>query len=233
MNRLSRFDRLGQTPNLDSLGQSYGRTSGDEREAPLMWDANYGGPNYSFQAYGKAPLMLSMLGGIVGDTAVWHAMSGYAKAWRFKHPSPWDYALYMDNALHQDLSWFWYYWLFTTESVDGSIASMTTSGNRTTVAVHEAGGMPSPVILRVKFAATGPAIRPMKNARMVDANTAIVTWPVDVWFNGSRTFNAVLDFGGRKIESVTFDPGARFPDSNPGDNSWPRVPYKPPAQRGQ
>ena len=23
------------------------------------------------------------------------------------------------NALHQDLGWFWYYWLFTTESVDG------------------------------------------------------------------------------------------------------------------
>ena len=26
-----------------------------------MWDANYGGPMYSFQAYSKAPLMLSML----------------------------------------------------------------------------------------------------------------------------------------------------------------------------
>jgi hypothetical protein len=222
MNRLSRFDRLGQTPNLDSLGQSYGRTSGDEREAPLMWDANYGGPMYSFQAYGKAPLMLSMLGGIVGDSAVWHAMSGYAHAWRFKHPTPWDYALYMDNALHKDLSWFWYYWLFTTESVDGSIASVKTSGLRTTVVVREDGGMPSPVILEVKFASSGPAIHAMKNARMVDANTAIVTWPVDVWFNGSRTFNAVLDFGGRKIESVTFDPGKRFPDRDPSDNVWPR-----------
>lgn len=222
MNRLSRFDRLGQTPDLDSLGQSYGRTSGNEREAPLMYDANYGGPMYSFQAYGKAPLMLSMLGGIVGDSAVWHAMSGYAHAWRFKHPTPWDYALYMDSALHKDLSWFWYYWLFTTESVDGSIASVTTSGARTTVVVREDGGMPSPVILEVKFASSGPAIRAMQNARMVDADTAIVTWPVDVWFNGSRTFDAVLDFGGRKIESITFDPGKRFPDRNPSDNVWPR-----------
>ena len=230
MNRLSRFDRLGQTPDVDSLGQAYGRTSGNEHEAPLMWDANYGGPSYSFQAYGKAPLMLSMLGGIVGDSAVWHAMSGYAKAWRFKHPSPWDYALFMDNALHKDLSWFWYYWLFTTESVDGSIANVTTDGNKTTVAVHEAGGMPSPVILMVKFAPTGPAIRPMQNAKMIDANTAIVTWPVDVWFNGSRTFNAVLDFGGRKIDSINFDPGARFPDNNPYDNSWPRV-NPPPSTR--
>lgn len=222
MNRLSRFDRLGQTPNIDSLGQSYGRTSGDEREHPLMSDANYGGPMYSFQAYGKAPLMLSMLGGIVGDTAVWHAMSDYAKAWRFKHPTPWDYALFMDNSLHKDLSWFWYYWLFTDESVDGSIASVKTAGARTTVVVRQDGAMPSPVVLQVKFAATGPAIRAMKNAKMTDANTAIVTWPVDVWFNGSRTYHAVLDFGGRKIESITLDPGRRFPDRDPSDNVWPR-----------
>lgn len=88
MNILSNADARGQAPNLDGQGQRYGRTSGDEREAPLMWDANYGGPMYSFQAYSKAPLMLSMLGGIVGDTEVWRAMSEYAHAWRFKHPSP-------------------------------------------------------------------------------------------------------------------------------------------------
>jgi hypothetical protein len=230
MNRLSRFDRQNQTPNLDSLGQSYGRTSGDEHEAPLMWDANYGGPLYQFQAYGKAPLMLSMLGGVVGDSAVWHAMSGYAKTWRFKHPTPWDYALYMDNALHKDLGWFWYYWLFTTESVDGSISNVKTAGSTTTVTVRQDGAMPSPVVLEVKFAASGAAIHPMKNARMTDANTAIVTWPVDVWFNGNRTYNAVLNFGGRKIDTITLDPGMRFPDKDPSDNVWPRSAYTaPPA----
>lgn len=227
MNRLSRFDKLHETPDLDSLGQSYGRISGNEREAPLMWDENYGGPLYSFEAYGKAPLMLSMLGGIVGDSAVWHAMSGYAKAWRFKHPTPWDYALFMSNALHKDLGWFWYYWLFTTEAVDESIANVRSSGNRTVVTVQQQGGMPSPVVLEVKFAPGGAAIRPMQNAHMVDANTAIVTWPVDVWFNGSRTYDAVLDFGGRAIQSITLDPGKRFPDRDPSGNVWPRVTTAP------
>ena len=65
--------------------------------------------------------MLSMLGGIVGDAAVQKAMSEYTKAWAFKHPSPWDFVNFMNNALKQDLNWFWYYWLWTTESVDGSI----------------------------------------------------------------------------------------------------------------
>jgi hypothetical protein len=220
MNRLSGADADGVPPDLDGLGQRYGQTSGDEYEAPLMWNANYGGPMYRFQAYSKAPLMLSSLGGIVGDTAVWEAMSQYAEAWLFKHPSPWDYAYFMNNALGQDLSWFWYYWLFTTESVDGSIQAVTTDGTRTTVTVRQDGAMPSPVVLKVDFAPDGPPIRPMANSVMAGPSSAIVTFPVDVWFSGSRTFDAALDFGPRRIERITLDPRGRFPDRDPSDNTW-------------
>ena len=60
-------------------GQSYGRTSGNEEEAPMMWPANNAGSMYSFQTYSKTPLMLSMLGGIVGDAEVQQAMSEYTQ----------------------------------------------------------------------------------------------------------------------------------------------------------
>jgi hypothetical protein len=223
MNILSAQDLRSQPFNVDNQGQSYGQTSGDEREPPLMWDANYGGELYGFQAYRKAPMMLSMLGGVVSDTAVQRAMSDYAKAWRFKHPSPWDYAFFMSNALERDLGWFWYYWLFTTEAVNGSLQGVTTKGNRTTVTVRQDGQMPSPVVLKVQFTPTGKAIRPMANGRMSDSVTAIVTWPVDVWFSGSRTFTATLDFGGRKIEKITLDPFGRFPDRDVTDNVWPKA----------
>lgn len=224
MNILSRADRQQQPVTLDGLGQRYGAIAGDEREAPLMWDANYGGPMYSFQAYGKAPMMLSMLGGIVGDSAVWHAMSEYAAAWRFKHPSPWDYAFFMERALHQDLGWFWYSWLFTTDAVEGSITNVRTAGSRTTVTVRQDGQMPSPVVLAVHFAPHGAAPRKMANAILTDDSTAIVTYPVDVWFGGSRTFDARLNFGPRKIERIVLDPHCRFPDRNVDDNTWPRQP---------
>ena len=52
----------------------------------------------------------------------------------------------MSNALHRDLGWFWYYWLFTTESVNGSITSVSSANGRTTVTVREDGEMPSPVV---------------------------------------------------------------------------------------
>jgi hypothetical protein len=222
MNILSDADAQHQKPVLDRLGQSYGRVSGNEEEPPMMWLANNAGNMYSFQTYSKTPLMLSMLGGIVGDAEVQRAMSEYARTWAFKHPSPWDYIFFMDKALGRDLQWFWYYWLWTTESVDGSIASVAANGARTTVTVRQDGQMPSPVVLKVQFAATGPAVKPMANARMLDERTAIVSWPVDVWFIGNRTFQATLDFGGRSIESITLDPDGRFPDRDASDNVWPR-----------
>ncbi|HEU4747267.1 MAG TPA: M1 family metallopeptidase [Gemmatimonadaceae bacterium] len=222
VNILSEADANRVPPRLNGLGQSYGRVSGEEREAPQMWNANYGGPMYGFQAYQKAPMMLSSLGGIVGDTAVQQALGDFTRAWIFKHPSPWDFAFFMNNALKRDLGWFWYYWLFTTESVDGSIENVSTAGSRTTVTVRQAGQMPSPVVLRVQFASTGPNVRLMANSRMLDTNSALVTYPVDVWFNGSRTFDAALDFGGRAIERITLDPEGRFPDRDTRDNFWPR-----------
>jgi hypothetical protein len=222
MNILSAADRDGKVPDLDGRGQAYGRTSGNEMEPPMMWDANYAGPMYGFQTYSKTPLMLSMLGGIVGDTAVWRAQREYTRQWRFKHPSPWDWMFSMQRSLHRDLGWFWYYWLFTTASVDGSIQNVTTSGGRTTVTVREDGQMPSPVVLRVRLAGSGPPIRPPSDAVRVDDRTYDVTFPVDVWFGGSRTYDAVLDFGGRTVERVTFDPRGRFPDRDPADNVWPR-----------
>jgi hypothetical protein len=232
MNILSDAHAAGRPPVLDRLGQSYGARSGNEAEPPMMWNANYAGPSsYGFTTYQKAPLMLSSLGGVVGDSAVIRAHREWANAWLFRHPSPWDYMFFMNRALGQDLGWFWHYWLFTTESVDGSIRSVTTSGARTSVTVHQAGQMPSPVILQVELAAQGPDVRPMRNARMTGPTTAVVTWPADVWFSGSRTFVADLDFGGRAVQKVTLDPGGRFPDRDPSDNVWPREDRRPPAPR--
>ena len=209
MNILSAANVNKAAYNLDGHGQNYGGMSGSEFEAPMMWNANDAGSGYVFQTYRKTPMMLSMLGGIVGDEAVIKAMKQYTTVWAFKHPSPWDYMFFMNHALGQNLEWFWYYWLFTTESVEGSIQNVKTSKGRTTVTVHQAGQMPSPVVLKVEFE---------------DAQTEEVTYPVSVWFTGNRTFDAVMDFGRRKIKKITLDPHGRFPDSTVADNVWTNVP---------
>ena len=220
MNILSGAAFQRQPAELNGLAQRYGNISGNESETHMMTNANYDGPLYSFTTYGKAPMMLAMLGAIVGDSAVIRAMANYARTWRFKHPSPWDFMFAMNRELGQDLGWFWNYWLFTTESSDGRIAGVELKAGKTRVTVRQDGEMPSPVVLRVEFAADGPALKPMKNA-VIEGNAATITWPVSVWFSGSRTFVAELDFGKRKIEKITLDPQGRFPDRNPADNVWP------------
>lgn len=108
------------------------------------------------------------------------------------------------------------------KSVNGFIQDVKTVVGKTRVSVHQAGQMPSPVVLKVEFENSGNAINAMSNAKMIDENTALVTWPVDVWFNGSRTFIAELSLGARKIKRITLDPSARFPDKDTSDKVWPR-----------
>lgn len=72
----------------------------------------------------------------------------------------------------------------------------------------------------------------MPNSRMVDDTTAIVTFPVDVWFTGSRRYRADLSFGPRPIRKIVLDPGCRFPDRDLSDNVWPRSAYVAPAPGG-
>lgn len=222
MNVLSAADAAHRPAVLDGYGLSYGQVSGHELESPMMWPANYQAAYYGYTTYGKTPAMLSMLGAIVGDTAVWRAQAEWARAWRFKHPSPWDYIFFMNAALGKNLGWFWYYWLFTTDAVNESIERVSRNAGGVAVVVRQDGQMPSPVVLRVQLAPSGPPVRPMAGARMLDSVTAIVTYPVDVWFDGRRSFEAQLDFGGRAVETITLDPFRRFPDADTRDNVWPR-----------
>lgn len=219
-NILSRADVQGKPFSIDGLGQRYGSISGDEDEPTMMWNANFGGQLYGFQTYQKTMMMFSMLGGIIGDDTMNAALKKYAETWKFKHPSPWDFTFFMNKELGKDLNWFWYYWLFTTEAVDGSIKEVVSQGEKTRVTVHQAGEMPSPVVLKVEFADGSEKIKSMPNAKVIDDKTAIVRWNEDVWFNGDRDFQAVLDFGKRTIKQITLDPFGRFPDSNIKDNIW-------------
>lgn len=222
MNTLSDADANDQPFNLNGKGQGYGSMSGDEWEPPMMWVSNYSGPLTGFQTYVKTEMMFSMLGGIVGDQAVQEGISNYTQTWAFKHPSPWDFAFFMSNELNMDLGWFWYYWLFTTERVDGSIESVRELEGKTVVRVRQEGEMPSPVVLKVQFDKASAALEPVEGVQILDEHTAVVRWPVDVWFDGARSFDAEISFGDREIKRITLDPDRRFPDKNTRDNIWRR-----------
>ncbi|HEU6449789.1 MAG TPA: M1 family metallopeptidase [Gemmatimonadaceae bacterium] len=198
-------DHEKKPTDWSSEGSSYRRIAGSELEPAMMWPTDFAGPYYSIQAYVKAPLALHALGGVVGDSAVRSAFAGYARAWRYKHPSPWDFFMYMDRALRRDLGWFWNSWWFTTQSFDQGIANVKQANGTLTLTVADHGGMPMPVIARVDF---------------TDGSSRTITRPATVWFSGSRSTSLTLPLRGKSIAHVTLDPENRFQDLDRSNNEW-------------
>lgn len=198
-------DRDGKPTNWQSEGASYRRIAGSELEPTMMWPTDYAGPYYSIQAYVKAPLALHALGGVVGDSAVRSAFAGYARAWRYKHPSPWDFFMYMDHALGHDLGWFWNAWWFTTSTFDQGISMVAQVGGSVTVSVVAYGDMPMPVIARIDF---------------TDGTSKTVTEPASIWFSGTRSATVSVPLDGKSVARVTLDPDYRFQDVDRTNNEW-------------
>ncbi len=202
-------DFTGHAPDPLQQGRSYRRFAGSELEAPLMWPSDYAGPLYTLQAYVKPPLAMWALGGVVGDSAVRRAFAAYAEAWRFKHPSPWDFFMAMQHDLGRDLSWFWNQWWFTTETDDQALQHVAVSSGTLTVTVANHGSMRMPVIVRVDYASGA-------------ADT--LRQPASAWFTGAQTVSLTAPLHGRRVVRVTLDPENRFQDLDRSDNVWEAKP---------
>lgn len=197
---------INKTPLNLNNGSGYRRIAGTEYEAPMMWLADWAGPGSGIQAYSKAGVALNALGGIVGDSAVARAFAEYAKAWKYKHPTPYDFFFSMNHSLGKNLDWFWYQWFFTTNTFDQSIDSVKAAGDSVTLTVVDKADMAMPMVVRFDFP---------------DGFT-IVNFPAEVWFSGERSRTFSWPLRGKTLKSITLDPDNRFQDLDTSNNIWPR-----------
>ena len=207
LNYFAGRDFQGTAGNPAEIGAGYRRVAGDELEAPMMWPGDLSGPNYAVHTYRKMPAVLRSLGGMVGDSVVIAAMGDYAKAWKWKHPSPWDFMFFMNERLGRDLGWFWHQWLFTTRTADQAIASVTIEGQEARILIEDHGELALPVALRIEYG---------------DDSSELIGRPADVWFGGARSLVIRHPTGGRAIRRVVLDPELRAQDLRTADNVWPR-----------
>jgi hypothetical protein len=194
-----------QPPTFSEWIEAYRAVAGKDLEPTLMWPSDYAGPNYEEQAYAKAPVALRALGGVVGDSAVKNAFAAYARAWAYKHPSPWDFFMFMDHQLGQDLGWFWHAWWFTRETFNQAVTAVHQKANALEIDVADHGTMPMPVIARITWS---------------DGSTQTVVRPASVWFAGDTTLTIEVPTAGKTVRSVQLDPENRFQDMKPEDNGW-------------
>jgi hypothetical protein len=145
---------------------------------------------------------------ILADTSRFDAaFREYIRRWAYKHPTPADFFRTMEDALGEDLSWFWRGWFFRTDVVDQAVDSVRTrsdsAGTTAFVFLSSPGALPMPVDLRLSY---------------VNGAADTVRLPVEIWFLGNRY---VYD---RKVPAdvvkVEIDPGQNFPDVRRENNVW-------------
>ncbi|HUK63462.1 MAG TPA: M1 family metallopeptidase, partial [Dongiaceae bacterium] len=135
-----------------------------------------GGVLSGWQAYGKPGVGLHWLREqVVDSTAFDAAFREYARRWAYRHPTPADFFRTMNDALGEDLNWFWRSWFLRSDHLDlavDSVVQRTLRDSVTTLVRFERRlEMPAPMELRITGA---------------DGSVRTVRLPVEVWFRGSQ-----------------------------------------------
>jgi len=136
------------------------------------------------------------------------AFREYVRRWAFKHPTPADFFRSMEDALGEDLSWFWRGWFYTTAVVDQAVDSVSTLHDSAgapygAVFLSSPGALPMPVDLRLTFA---------------NGSTEQLRLPVEVWYLRNRY--VYIRPMPSPIVKVEIDPEAQFPDVRRANNVW-------------
>ena len=168
-----------------------------------MKESNIGRTLYYKPAAGLALLRNQL----VGEKRFDYAFKQYIQKWAYKHPTPWDFFRSMDNALGEDLSWFWKSWYIENWRLDQAILSVSyvdgNPANGAFVTVANLDQMVMPLIVEYETA---------------DGKTERVKYPVEIWSNTS-SFKIKLP-SKEKITKVVIDPDKVFPDMNFVNNVW-------------
>jgi hypothetical protein len=144
---------------------------------------------------------------IVGEKRFDFAFRQYIEKWAFKHPTPWDFFRSMDNALGENLTWFWKAWYIENYRLDQAILSVSyidnDAANGAYVTIANLDQMAMPVVLEYETA---------------NGKKERVKYPVEVWSN-TASFKVKLP-SKETIKKVVIDPDKVFPDMKYANNVW-------------
>lgn len=201
--------RAGGRPGDSEPGQRelYLRVARSGHDMPLMWPGDlYPESLYFIMYYDKTAQVLSALRGVLGEETFHRAFREYGRRWTNRHPYPYDFFNTMADVSGRDLGWFWTTWLYEPWPLDQAIASVTTRGDSTEIAIDDRGLAPMPVKLAVTRAGGG---------------VQRIEVPVDVWLAGARR-HVVRVPALPAVVKVEIDPDQLFPDMNRANQSWQR-----------
>ncbi len=158
--------------------------------------------------YQKPALMMQMLRyEVLGKERFDQAFREYIKAWAFKHPTPADFFRVMRDQSGMDLDWFWRGWIYSTARLDQSIDSVVPrpdGGSNVYVGNHGTMLMPAELTLT-----------------LADGTKRTVKLPIEMWNLGSPFI--YRSPAGERVTRAEVDARHTLPDTDRGNNVWPRA----------
>lgn len=136
-----------------NLAEGFARNAGDEDELPqIIPSSNLRGyRTYRTSAYTRPALAYMFLRDALGKETFLKGLHEFVKRWNGKHPIPYDFYFSFNDALNQDLSWYWKPWFFEFGYPDLAVKSVSLKKNRLKITVEKIGSMPIPVALKLVY----------------------------------------------------------------------------------
>jgi aminopeptidase N len=164
--------------------------------------------NLGLQGYYKPALGLFILRNYILDSTRFdYAFRTYINRWAYKHPSPVDFFRTINDAVGENLNWFWKEWFFEDWTLDQALKDVKYIDNDTAkgtlITIKNLGKMVMPVTLEIRE-------KNNKSGRVI--------LPVEIW---QRSGEWTLKYNSTSIiDSVIIDPDKALPDVDTGNNTW-------------
>ncbi len=148
----------------------YQSFAGSETEMPLIIPSSHlRGKTYRTSAYVRPGSAYQILRNMLGEKKFLKALHTYMQSWQGKHPIPYDFFYSFNNALGENLDWFWKPWFFEFGYPDLAIKNVNIEGKNASITVEKVGIIPIPIMITV-FSKEG--------------EEATITEQADVWSTG-------------------------------------------------
>jgi len=175
----------------------------DFQVPPMILSYNEKEKAYSNSAYFRPATAYNTLREMLGEDSFKKALHEFVKRWNGKHPTPYDFFFSINDALRENLNWFWNPWFFESAYPDLSLDSVNIYDDTARILVSKRGDIPTTVELKLTFD---------------DGSSKTITKNCSVWqFDQSLWFEESLE--GEKLVSVELG-NNHIPDINRKNNYW-------------
>jgi len=213
-------------PHYNSI-RGYARFALSGKEEALSTHADHFITNtaYGVGSYTKGAVFLKQLEYIVGRQNFDKAMLRYFDEWAYKHPNPNDFIRVMEKTAGLELDWFKEHWVYSTNTIDYGIESVTEENGATQIKLVKTGVLPMPIDLQIELH-SGKVIkykiplRIMRGEKQGDIfeGGLKADWP---WTHSHYILSENIPAA--DIKAIVIDPTDRLADVNIADNIWPQI----------